>query len=292
MSPMLTPQPGHSAPLVVRSARPSGSAAGSAGAASAAPAARAARSPWLALCGLAVALTLLAPQLAEARRRGKARETLPKAPPRVLLLGSSSMKGILGRTLEVGLERDGHDVFRLGRSSAGLSRPDFFDWDKQLSRVSIDSTTQLAVVYLGVNDAQGIWLRPEERTGPKRRRWQWVVWKDKRWPEVYRQRMRSLIDGLCARGVHDVAVIPPLDVRNDRLQRRLERVRQLQAEAARTSQCGRVVSARRGKGPQRVRASLRAKDGVHLTRKGARRVWSRIGERIGALAAGDGAPRT
>ena len=205
-------------------------------------------------------LALLAALLLPSAASGQEREAL--------LLGSSSVNGAVGRTLERELGAWGVHVRRRARSSSGFSRPDFYDWQAQIGSLGALGRYSLIVIYAGGNDAQGLWLRPDERTA---RRQQWLQWSDEeRWREVYSARVRTFVDALCAAGAPRVAVLLPANGGRYLWERRILRVRESQAEGARTSRCGTVVDP----GAQ----ALDAIDGVHLSWNGASRMWTLVAE--------------
>ena len=77
-------------------------------------------------------------------------------------------------------------------------------------------------------------------------------------------------------------VLLPVDVTDDRLQRRLQRIRRLQARAAAATSCGTAIWT--GGDAGRFDAAglpRRRRDGFHMTRHGARLIWERI--RVRAL---------
>ena len=212
-----------------------------------------------------------------------ARAITKPAPGKMLLFGSSSMNGPFGHLIASDFESVGFDVLRKGISSAGLARPDFKDIPQILGGFPIRRTSTSVLLYIGGNDAQSIWLRPEERTAADVK--PWVYWKDERWPGIYEARMTKLLKSLCDRGVQHVFVLPPTDVVLPRLQTRLERVRKLQQRAVKASQCGRFIETA-GDHEKRFELNgqpLRAPDGVHMNRFGATIVWSRIRDRVFSL---------
>ena len=212
-----------------------------------------------------------------------ARAITKPAPGKMLLFGSSSMNGAFGHMIEADFQSAGFDVTRKGISSAGLARPDFKDIPEILGGFPIRRMATSVVLYIGGNDAQSIWLRPEERTAEDVR--PWVYWRDKRWPGIYERRMVSLLNSLCERGAQHAFVLPPTDVVRPRLQSRLERVRALQQRAVSASQCGRFISTA-GDHEKRFELDgqqLRSPDGVHMNRFGAAIVWTRIRERVYSL---------
>lgn len=222
---------------------------------------------WIVWSGLA-ALMIASPALA-----------LAKAPS-VVILGSSSVNGSLGRMVEHELKERGYEVKRNGKSSSGFSRPDFYDWQAEAKKIKSLSSADAAVVYMGVNDGQSIWLRPSERTqkGPDGK---WIYFnKSADWKKAYSERVQTFVQGLCDRGMDKVVVLTPMDVVNKKLQRRLGTIRKLQAEAAKNTTCGTSVATDGDdwhiKNDKKLRKSWRSEDGSHATITGAKRIWKRI----------------
>jgi hypothetical protein len=206
---------------------------------------------------------------------------------RILLFGSSSVRGSFGRVVAEELGRRGISVVRRGYSAAGLARPDFRDLRDTLGAMPLESTVRAVILYIGGNDAQGIWLRPEERTGDRPSD-SWIWWNDDRWMSAYQGRAVALIQSLCARGMQHVIVLPPADVRSTRLQGRLERVRHALRLATEATECGHFVSTagdvRSLEQAELAGEPLRTPDGVHMTLAGAHRVWQRVRDTVIALA--------
>jgi hypothetical protein len=203
--------------------------------------------------------------------------------PGAVIVGSSSIRQVFGRVLEQALERRGYHVTREGVTSAGFSRPDFRDVNAITAALPITSNTHVVLVYFGLNDAQSLWLPAPERRRMGRR---WLAWSDARWSSVYEQRVRRYLARICARGARRALVLLPVDVAGPRLQRRLNRIRMLQARAAAASSCG--VAIETAGDWSRFAAGgreRRRRDGFHMTEHGARVVWGRIRKR--ALAALD-----
>lgn len=223
---------------------------------------------WLAALA-ALACGLLAPA-AQAAPRGHAKPVQPNA----IVIGSSSVGQSLGRIIERELEERGYEVRRKGVSSAGLSRPDHRDMQKLIEDLPISRKTAAVFVYLGVNDAQAIWLRPGER-GPYGR--EYLPWSDERWSGLYAERARQLVERICQRGARRAFMVLPVDVKRARLQQRLERIRKLQKRAVARTSCG-VALVTKGDehGFSDDESPLRRRDGFHLTPRGAEIVWQRI----------------
>jgi hypothetical protein len=236
-----------------------------------------------ALSSFALLLALSLAGFATLGLSSDARAITKPAPGRMLLFGSSSMNGAFGHLIAADFEQVGFEVTRKGISSAGLARPDFKDIPQILGGFPIRRASTSVLLYIGGNDAQSIWLRPDERTATDEK--PWVYWKDDRWPGIYEARMTKLLKSLCDRGVQHAFVLPPTDVVLPRLQTRLERVRKLQQHAVKASQCGRFIETTgdHAKRFELYGQPLRAPDGVHMNRFGASIVWTRIRERVFSL---------
>jgi hypothetical protein len=220
----------------------------------------------------AVALAILfLPSLASGPARAQ-------GPRRALLLGSSSVSGAVGRTLDTELETVGVDLTRMPRGSSGFARPDFFDWQAEID--AIDDVTRYAaiLVYTGGNDGQALRLRPEEREAGEERR-DWIDWREEaRWRALYAARVSTFVDQLCDRGAPRVVILLPVDGGRPGWSRRIVRVREALAAGAQASRCGVSIDA----GPE----TFESQDGVHLTWRGASRFWAAVSERLLPLLAG------
>ncbi len=191
-----------------------------------------------------------------------------------LIVGSSSMNQSLGRIIAGELERRGYRVLRRGVSAAGLARPDFRDMNEIVDELPISADTAAVFVYLGMNDAQGLWLHPSERDLFGRA---YLPWTDARWQRLYVQRAQSFFERICERGAQRTIVLLPVDVKIARLQQRLERIRALQAEAASSSSCAVALTTGGDFGHFEVEGvAMRMRDGFHMSVTGAHTVWRRI----------------
>lgn len=195
---------------------------------------------------LLVLAILIAPATAAAQRQ-------------VLLVGSSSVNGAAGRTLETEIEGWGISLVRRGRGATGFARPDFFDWQAEVPRMAPLDRYELVVVLAGGNDTQSL----RDRGG------EWIQWRDEdAWTREYSARVRDFIDALCAGGAPRVVMLLPLDGGRPVWTDRIGRVRRAQAAGARESRCGVAIDAGADE--------FEAVDGVHLSWRGARRMWDRI----------------
>jgi len=191
-----------------------------------------------------------------------------------ILVGSSSFNQAFGRILERELGRLGYQVTRKGVSGAGLARPDFRDMSQVLETLPIGRSTAAVFVYLGVNDAQAVWLYPHERapSGPES-----VAFGTEAWDNVYVGRARDFFERICQRGAQRAIVLLPVDVERSGLQQQLEHIRDLQARAATRTSCA-VVLRTAGDAGQFEEAGVpkRMPDGFHMSARGAQIVWERI----------------
>jgi catechol 2,3-dioxygenase-like lactoylglutathione lyase family enzyme/lysophospholipase L1-like esterase len=232
----------------------------------------------LSIALLAVTSSLVLAPVGEAQGRTRT----PRPPADVLIIGSSSVNGALGRLIESELARTGLHPERRARSSSGFSRPDFYDWEAEIPSLGDLRALRGLVVYAGGNDAQAIRLRerelPEATRSDRRARRsaEWIQWRDEtRWRPTYEGRVRSFVDALCTAGARRVLVLLPAEGENEHWSERMERIQALQESATRASRCGRVVD------PRGVRVREGATlDGIHLSRTGARAVWDRVGQAI------------
>jgi len=208
----------------------------------------------------------------------------PRVPPDVLIIGSSSINGALGRLIESEVATAGMHPQRIGHSSSGFSRPDFFDWEAEVPQLGDLHALRGIVIYIGGNDAQAVRLRESElpatptRT-PRARRaraGEWIVWRDEAtWSARYQARVTAFVSALCTGGVPRVVFLLPAQGENEHWTERMTRVRNLQEAGTRATRCGVAID------PSAVRARPGSTvDGIHLSRTGAHAVWDRVGTQI------------
>lgn len=209
-------------------------------------------------------------------------------PSEALVVGSSSMNQSLGHIITRELEQRGYRVTRKGVSAAGLARPDYRDMNQIVDELPISDDTAAVFVYLGMNDAQALWLEPRERRAFGR---QFLPWSDARWEALYTRRARDFFERICQRGAQRTIVLLPVDVQRDRLQRRLKRIRALQAQAASSSSCAVALSTAGDLGRFEVSGvPMRLRDGLHMSFPGASAVWRRIQHQALRLVAASAPP--
>lgn len=139
---------------------------------------------------------------------------------RVLLIGDSFVKQSFGRGLEQELSDAGFSVLRRGQGSTGLSRPDFFDWWREGSRLVEQHDPAVIIVMMGGNDGQDLL----DRNGRSR-----VRWGDAEWRERYLARIDSFLYTLGA-GSRTVLWVELPPMRGRRFERKVEYIRGIQRE--------------------------------------------------------------
>jgi lysophospholipase L1-like esterase len=220
----------------------------------------------LAACGW-----LAAPHAASAESRARSGDVREAD---AVLVGSSSFNQSFGRLIARELERRGYQVARKGVSGAGLARPDFRDMNQVLESLPIGRSTAAVFVYIGVNDAQAAWLYPHERGASGLAS---VPFGAADWDAVYARRTREFLERICQRGARRAVVLLPVDVERPDMQRRLERVRELQVQAASSTSCAVTVATAGDAGQFDAGGTpKRLPDGFHMSARGAQIVWSRI----------------
>lgn len=197
----------------------------------------------------------------------------------VLLVGSSSINGYLGRIIEDEITKSGLRVKRFAKSATGFARPDFFDWDAQIREFGSLSNVKGVILYAGGNDTQSLWVRPADRAqmgvtdaDP------WIQWRDAtRWRASYRARVRAVVDQFCAAGAQKVIVLVPAEGEREGWVEKMKRVQEEQLLSTQSSACGVSVDTRGAPQPSKVPFTV---DGVHHTREGARSIWRFIQTRL------------
>lgn len=186
----------------------------------------------------------------------------------VLLIGDSMMMEGLGPTLHHRLRRrDNLDVYREGKYSSGLSRPDFYDWPKNLAAMLEKYSPDLLIMSLGANDTQDIVI-------DKKR----YFIDTKPWAEIYLQRSKDFI-ALADNGRRHIVWVSLPVMGKEPYFTRTRLISRLQAEASRTvpnasfvniehllTENGRYTTFYKDKNNQSIR--LRSQDLIHVSNAG------------------------
>lgn len=203
--------------------------------------------------------------------------------------GSSRYKlAILGDSLGVGIGlgmsrsfiRQGRlDVLKKSKESSGLARPDFYNWDKALSRVVRSHKIDIAIVEIGANDGQSI------RSAGKLRRFGTPAWR-----REYIKRIDKFIARLKREHASVYWVeIPPMGrpklnsqvkLINAVIKGRVQRhdIKYISTWKRFSNRYGQYTAYSRDSKGRRVKT--RARDGVHFTMKGYRLLAAHVEKTI------------
>jgi hypothetical protein len=197
----------------------------------------------------------------------------PFRPYRILLAGDSFMAvaGGFGDILEQKLVTyEQVSVSRKGKVSSGLSRPDYFDWNKESLAAIAEFKPNVAIIMMGTNDAQSF-----EMTGENGKK-QIISYGTPLWDDEYVKRAKSFIKEFTANG--SIVYWIGLPAMRDRTyDEKIRHLSNLQDTAIQDDPQARFISSEAlmaGKsGPyqpfmadtQGVMRSTRNIDGIHLT---------------------------
>ncbi len=211
----------------------------------------------------------------------------PDTAQRVLLIGDSNIYGPIGGALQGLLVSDGFAVWRRGRPSTGLSRPDRWDWYEHASAMLAEAKPRTVVVQFGGNDV--LYLRWR---GDRKRR---IAFRDEvAWRDEYGRRVHDFLRLLAADG-RQVFLLSPTNRGRNLAQ--VERIRDVQREVAATVPGVTFVdmfpltSAPDGKWLRVVehegkRVVVRRWDTVHFNEAGGPIIAQRVRERLRAAGFG------
>lgn len=235
------------------------------------------RSSVLCLVGgiLSITASVCAQQLAPGSgwlvQRGSYPSHLWKTPVRVLLAGDSLMES-LGPQMRSSLSGYSNITFiPIGKKSTGLCRPDYYNWPSVLKQNLATHRPHLVVMWVGTNDAQGIYGHTGlGETGSEA------------WQRVYREKVREIITLSHSYGARIMIMGPPV-VGKTELNAKLGMIdRLMQTECRAAGVC--YISTRyilggsqgifhsQGRLVSGEMVSLRTSDRVHITEGGNRRV--------------------
>lgn len=149
-------------------------------------------------------------------------EPWPVSSPRLLMIGDSQVYGPVGDAVQSGLVQRGFAVWRRGKPSTGLSRPDRYDWMSEAGAMIAEARPEVVIAQLGGNDVLVLKSRTDRRRV--------VPFSDESaWRAEYRARVRGFLSLLADDGRRVFMLSPPN--RGVGLAR-VERVRAVQLEAA------------------------------------------------------------
>lgn len=126
----------------------------------------------------------------------------------IAVMGDSFADGIWGG-LYRRLQRDPKfEILRLARNSTGLARPDYYDWQAVLEDVLADHQVDAAIVALGINDNQELYVDGRRR----------YLFATAEWDRLYRERVEAMMGRLFDAGVPTFWIGLPA-MRDDELSR-------------------------------------------------------------------------
>lgn len=125
-----------------------------------------------------------------------------RRPQRILVVGASSIQHAIGTELERELNEryDGIEVLRRGKVATGLTRPDVFDWPKEVDRLLAEFRPDVVIAQFGGNDGQNI-VSPTK--GPQ------AVYTPG-WEEEYGRRLTDLTTAVESTGAEFVILGMPV----------------------------------------------------------------------------------
>ncbi len=200
-----------------------------------------------------------------------------KTEPKILIVGDSMITGGFGVFLERSLEKEhGYPVRRMGKSSTGLARPDFFNWMKNAKALIAEGQPDIIIVMFGGNDTQGLYMGKGE----------WIRWGEEGWWPEYARR----IDELCtilAPDEQQIYWVGLPTMRPDKFRGRVEYVNTIfRAEMAirrnayfidtwsvladeNGEYADRIFLEPAAEGVKRSKVRVRAGDGIHISPEGS-----------------------
>ena len=120
------------------------------------------------------------------------REPTPDRKLRVAIVGDSLAQGI-GYAADSVFKPFWVEVFKQGRISTGLARPDFFNWPDQMQTIVERADPDLVLIMLGENDNQGL-LYPDGSLEQDIGTWEWA--------SHYQERVERFAEIAASGGAH------------------------------------------------------------------------------------------
>jgi hypothetical protein len=191
-------------------------------------------------------------------------------PLRILLIGDSTIQEGLGTELERLLESyKDLSVYRFGKYSTGLARPDYFNWREKITELKAEFEPDLIIAHWGDNDCQGLSTEAGEFI---------CHFGTDEWDQIYSERSQAIIKLMQEGGAGAVVVGLPI-MRSKNFSNKVERLNQV-VEKAVTSAGGvfiptwEMTSDADGKYMSKVEFNganriIRASDGIHLSTHGS-----------------------
>jgi len=140
-----------------------------------------------------------------------------KPPYKALIIGDSFIVGSFGSEMEREFLRyKDFEVVRFGKSSTGLSRPDYFDWNSQITDLIAKNKPNVAIVMFGANDGQNIPMQDGKG----------LVYGTQAWDEEYGKRVYKFLKILKDNNIFVVWVGNPI-AREDSYSEKMSRLNRI-----------------------------------------------------------------
>lgn len=205
-----------------------------------------------------------------------------------LLVGDSFIKvyGGVGDVLESELLRYKNvEVKREGVVSSGLSRPDYFDWQKRAKELILGFRAKIVVVMLGTNDAQSFQMTTKEG------KLDVYVYGTEKWKQEYAKRAADFLNIFSSEGIIVYWLGMPI-MRDKSYSDRMKGLNEIYQKAAENSSSaffistwdmfsdkdGNYISSLANE--KGIQMALRASDGIHLTRFAGNMVVDKLIKKI------------
>ncbi len=190
------------------------------------------------------------------------------------------MVGSLGRFLEEELAHTGYTALREAKISSGLARPDFFDWPARARELYAEFQPAATVCMFGGNDGQGLHMGVDAEPP-------WIRWHESGWSAEYGRRVKALLDAVAPYNEHVFWLGMPMMATHERTSR-MDRLNRIAREQIGQRPHGyfldtwQLLADKRGYYSRSIKhegrwVTVRAKDGVHFTRAGARLLVEYVG---------------
>jgi len=202
------------------------------------------------------------------------------------VIGGSAFVGAVGRFIEDGLVEAGLPAERHAKSSTGLARPDFYDWPGEAGKLYEAVAPRATVCMFGGNDGQG--LHMGRKASPK-----WIRWHEEGWSEEYGRRVMEFADAVAPASEHVFWVGMPV-MRASKLRSRMERMNEIFRAKMDDRPGGHFIDTwslladAKGNYAELLNVDgkklrVRAGDGIHYTRTGAKVLAAHIVPQVRAV---------
>ena len=241
-----------------------------------------------ALSSLSVSLPMSAEAAAAKKPKRAKKPSVPPSGKTVAILGDSMIAGAVGLFLERALQETyGHEVVRHGKSSTGLARPDFYNWQEAGPKAVQGTKTDAVIAMFGGNDAQSLRTGTTNKSG-------WIHWGEPEWEAEYRRRIQSFAQAVAPVPTKMLWIGMPV-MRPEKLNARVQLLNQIYRseislrEAAQFIDIWDALTDDAGQYQDRLpiteggkKKTMRAPDGVHMTVAGAHYLVDTIAPQIHA----------